>query len=109
MGTGSTGPDDESVLESPMKIWEIPTVISPSMPAGQFLIGAFVQSTILFSREVLTVEIAFQNEDDFVRDLVCLRGDLRSRLAVPVPAGILKGTLHAGSMAQTSAAHPVKK
>jgi HK97 family phage major capsid protein len=99
VGTASTGPDDESVLESPMKIWEIPTIISPSMAPGQFIIGAFTQSTILFSREVLTIEIAFQNENDFVRNLVCLRGELRSGLAVPVPAGVLKGTLPAGSLA----------
>jgi HK97 family phage major capsid protein len=106
MGTASTGPDDESVLESPMKIWEIPTVISPSMPAGQFLIGAFVQSTILFSREFLTVEVAFQNEDDFIRNLICFRAELRSGLAVPVPAGVLSGTLPAGSLAaQASPAH----
>jgi hypothetical protein len=114
MGTASTGPDDESVLESPMRLWEIPTVISPSMPAGQFLIGAFVQSTILFSRETLVVEIAFQNEDDFVRNLVCMRGELRSGLAVPVPAGVLSGTLPAGSLAAQASApahqhQPLKK
>jgi HK97 family phage major capsid protein len=98
MGTSSSGPDDESVLESPMKIWEIPTIISPSMAPGQFIVGAFQQSTILFSRETLVVELAFQNEDDFIRNLVCLRGELRSGLAVPVPAGVLKGTLPAGSL-----------
>jgi hypothetical protein len=70
------------------------------MPAGQFLIGAFTQSTILFSREVLAIEIAFQNEDDFIRNLVCLRGELRSGRAVPVPAGVLLGTLPAGSLMQ---------
>jgi hypothetical protein len=68
-------------------------VVSPSMPQGQFIVAAFAQSTILFSREVLTIEVAFENEDDFVRNLVCLRGELRSGLAVPVPAGVLKGTL----------------
>jgi HK97 family phage major capsid protein len=99
MGDGSTGPDDETIWESTPLIWQVPMVISPSMPAGSFLVGAFKQSTILFQREVATVQIAFQNEDDFTRNLATLRGELRSGLAVPLPAGLLKGTL------PTAAAH----
>jgi HK97 family phage major capsid protein len=106
MGTASTGPDDESLIESPMKIWEIPTVISPSMAAGQFLVGSFKMATALFDRETLNVQIAFQNEDDFIRNLVTLRGELRSALAVPLPAGLLKGTLPAGSLTAQTATHP---
>jgi Phage capsid family len=97
LGTASTAPDDEGLVDTSM--WSVPLVVSPSVPAGTFYIGAFQQSTILFSREVLTIEIAFQNEDDFARNLVTIRGELRSGLAVPVPAGVLKGTLPAGSMA----------
>jgi hypothetical protein len=49
---------------------------------------------------VPTTEITFQNEDDVIRNLVCLRGELRTGLAVPVPAGVLKGTLPATATAQ---------
>jgi hypothetical protein len=70
---------------------------------GQFLVGAFAQSTLLFSREVLNVQIAFQNEDDFVKNLVCLRGELRSGIACPVPAGILMGALPAMATAELAA------
>ena len=83
MGEGSTGPDDETIWEKTPLVWQVPMVVSPSMAQGSFLVGAFQQSTILFSREVLTIGIAFQNEDDFVRNLVTLRGELRSGL-VPV-------------------------
>jgi hypothetical protein len=34
--------------------------------------------------------------------LATLRGELRSGLAVPVPAGVLKGTLPAGSTTQAT-------
>jgi HK97 family phage major capsid protein len=104
MGEGGAGPDDETIWEKTPLVWQVPMVVSPSMAAGSFLVGAFQQSTILFSREVLTIEIAFQNEDDFIRNLVCLRGELRSGLAVPVPAGVLKGTLPAGSLTANAAA-----
>jgi hypothetical protein len=33
------------------------------------------------------------------KNLICLRGELRSGFAMPAPAGILKGTLPAGSLA----------
>jgi hypothetical protein len=48
------------------------------------------------------MQMAFQNEDDFIRNLIYLRGELRSGLAGPVPAGVLKGTLPAGSMAHAA-------
>lgn len=41
----------------------------------------------------------------FVRNLVCMGGELRSGFAVPVPAGVLKGTLPAGSLTQAANAH----
>jgi HK97 family phage major capsid protein len=92
LGTGSTGPDDEGIWEPSALVWQVPMVVSPSMPQGQFLVGGFKQSTILFQRETANVQIAFQNEDDFVKNLACLRGELRSGLAVPLPSGILKGS-----------------
>jgi hypothetical protein len=58
---------------------------APSIAPGQVIVAAFTQSTLLFFSEVLTIEIAFQNEDDFIRNLVCLRGELRTGLAVRFP------------------------
>jgi hypothetical protein len=77
-------------------------VVSPSIAPGQVIVAASAQSTLLFFSEVLNIQIAFQNEDDFTRNLVCLLGELRSGLAVPVPAGILKGTLPANSTAHAA-------
>jgi hypothetical protein len=53
--------------------------------------------------------MAFQNEDGFIRNLICLRGELRSGLAVPVPQGILKGTLPAMATAAQGAPANAKK
>jgi hypothetical protein len=78
MHSYSSTPGDETILQKTPLAWKVPMVISPSFPQGQFIVAAFAQSTILFSREVLTIEIAFQNENDFIRNLICLRGELRS-------------------------------
>lgn len=74
-------------------VWSIPTIISPKMPAGKFLVGAFAESTLLFVRQLLTVEISFENEDDFIHNLACLRAEERCGLAIPVPAGLVTGSL----------------
>jgi HK97 family phage major capsid protein len=87
-------------------MWGIPVVRSTNIPVGTYLVGSFQLSTILFTREALVLEIAFQNEDDFVRNLMCFRAEERIALAVLLPAGLITGTLPAGSM--TAAATPKK-
>jgi HK97 family phage major capsid protein len=67
-------------------MWGVPLVISPALAAGTFLVGAFMQSCLLFSRQVLTVEISYENEDDFSRNLCTLRAEERIASAYPFPA-----------------------
>jgi HK97 family phage major capsid protein len=71
-------------------IWSVPLIISPSIAAGTALVGAFGESTILFDRQVMTIEISYENEDDFIHNLACFRAEIRCALAVPVPAGLIK-------------------
>jgi hypothetical protein len=78
-------------------MWGVPTVISPSMPKGQFLVGAFAQSTLLFLRQMLSVEISFENEDDFIKNLCTIRAEERAGLAIPVPAGLINGAATAAT------------
>ena len=42
---------------------------SPGCPESTFLVGAFTQATLLFDRAVLTMEISYENEDDFIHNL----------------------------------------
>jgi HK97 family phage major capsid protein len=90
------GNPDGAVGTSAM--WTLPVVESPSMPLGQFLVAAFSESTILFDRQLLIVEISYENEDDFVHNLGCFRAEMRFALGVPLVNGLAKGTLPAGSL-----------
>jgi hypothetical protein len=49
------------------------------------------------------------NDIGLVKNLVCLRGELRSGLAVPVLAGVLKGTLLPMATAAQAAPANAKK
>jgi HK97 family phage major capsid protein len=73
--------------------WNIPVVESPSIAAKTFLVGAFVESTILFDRQLLKLEISYENEDDFIHNLACFRAEIRFALGVPLTTGLMKGTL----------------
>jgi HK97 family phage major capsid protein len=95
-------PDSEIGTSS---MWSIPVVRSANMPAGSYLVGSFQLSTLLFMRQVLVLQIAFQNEDDFVRNLMCFRAEERAALAVLLPQGLITGTLPAGSLAQHAPAN----
>jgi hypothetical protein len=73
-------------------MWGVPVVISPSIAAGTWLVGAFQQSAVIFARQQLVTEVAFENEDDFTKNLACIRAEERIGSAVPIPAGLIKGT-----------------
>lgn len=72
-------------------LWGLPIVTTPNMAVGDFLVGAFPGNCALFDRETITVEIAFQNEDDFVRNLVTIRAEERVAFAVFVPQAFVCG------------------
>ena len=69
-------------------------VMSPFMPAGQFLIGALRSSAIIYNRQGAVVEMGFVN-DDFTKNLVTIRAEERLGLGVDRPAGIMYGAITA--------------
>jgi HK97 family phage major capsid protein len=73
------------------RVWGLPIVTTPNMNVGDFLVGAFPGQCALFDRETVTVEIAFQNEDDFVRNLITVRAEERVAFAVFVPQAFVCG------------------
>jgi len=75
------------------RIWGMPVTVSLSMAAADFLVGSFPNCAEIFDREMVTVDIAFENEDDFIKNLITVRGEERIALAVYVPAAFVKGTL----------------
>ncbi len=90
-------------------VWGVPVCISPSMAPGQFLVGAFSQAAILFDRDVLRLDISFEDEDNFVRNLATIRAELRAALAIPVPAGLVKGTFTGSTSTMKAPPPPATK
>lgn len=75
-----------------MTLWGIPVVISKAMISGNYLVGQFNPFSQIFDRDEAALEVADQNEDDFIRDLMTVRAEERLALAIYQPSAFAKGT-----------------
>lgn len=79
--------------EATPRLWGVPVALTMNMAPTEFLVGAFPGNAALFDREQTTVEMATENEDDFIRNLVTVRAEERIALAWFVPQAFVKGTV----------------
>ena len=84
------------VAEQP-PLWGLRTVVTPAIAQGTVLVGAFQQGASVIRRQGLTVEVANQNEDDFVNNRIAIRIEERLALAVRYPAAFCKVTVSAAA------------
>jgi len=74
-------------------LWGIPVVQTQAMTVDKFLTGAFALGAQVFDRWQARVEIATENEDDFVKNLVTMLCEERLALAVYRPEAFIFGDL----------------
>lgn len=72
-------------------LWGLPVVTTTAMTQDKFLVGDFNQAAVIFDRQNPTLDIATQDQDDFVKNLVKLRVEERLALAVQLPGALVKG------------------
>ncbi|ACE75746.1 P06 [Xanthomonas phage phiL7] len=78
-------------------LWGLPVVSTQAMAAGQFLVGAFDAAAQIFDRWEARVEVATENQDDFVKNLVTVLCEERLALAIYRPEALVKGALTAAT------------
>ena len=64
-----------------------------AIAAGKFLTGAFSMGAQIFDRWQSRVEVATENEDDFVKNLVTILAEERLALAVYRPEAFIYGDI----------------
>lgn len=69
------------------RIWGMPVVESEAIPAGTALVGDF-RRAILFDREDVTISVGTVN-DDFIRNIVRVLGEMRAGFGVLRPAAFV--------------------
>lgn len=73
------------------RLWGVPVVVTSAMTAGSFLAGDFAQAAVLIDREAPRLDIAYEDQDDFVKNLCKLRVEERVGLAVQLPGALVLG------------------
>ncbi len=72
------------------RLWRIPVVDTPAIPAGTALVGAFGTGAQLYDREQASIRISEQHADFFVRNAIVVLAEQRLALAVKRPEAFVK-------------------
>jgi HK97 family phage major capsid protein len=75
------------------RLWGLPVVATVGMTAGQFLTGAFRMGAQIFDRMAIEVLISTEDQDNFVKNLITIRGEERLAFAVYRPQAFITGAL----------------
>ena len=73
------------------RIWRVPVVVTNAMPAGQFLLGDWTMGAKIRDRESVSVRVAEQHADLFVKNAVVVLAEERYVLTIPRPKAFTKG------------------
>lgn len=88
--TGAYGNNPIPNLDS---LWGLRVVQTPRIASGTVLVGAFQEGGQFFRKQGVTVEMANQNVDDFQNNLITVRAESRSALAIYRPGAFGKVTI----------------
>jgi HK97 family phage major capsid protein len=80
------------------RVWGLRLASSANMGAGNFLVGAFQGNSLLLDREDVNVQIANQNEDDFIKNMYTVLVEERLVLLIFQVAAFEKGVVPAGTL-----------
>lgn len=72
-------------------LWGLPVIDSDGMEPGEFLTGAFRMAAQYFEREDIDILVSESNKDNFEKNMVTLRAELRGALAVFRPEAFVTG------------------
>lgn len=73
----------------------VPVFVSTAITSGQFLVGDFKLGAQVFDRKQASIEISYENEDNFIKDMVTIRIFERIALCVYAPKAFIYGTFTA--------------
>lgn len=79
------------------RLWGMRVVESDALAAGTFMVGAFALAAKIWDREQANVQISSEDRDNFVRNMLTLRGEERLALTVTRPSAFVGGAFPASA------------
>jgi len=74
-------------------IWGLPVVLSSAMPLGKFWLGNLTLGVTGYVRQDVMVELSTEDRDNFVKNLVTVRAEMRAGFGVAIPDAQVTGDL----------------
>jgi HK97 family phage major capsid protein len=74
------------------KVWRLNVVETPAMMETRYLLGAFGNGAQYYEREQTNVGVSTENRDNWERNVVTFRSELRGALCVDRPESFISGT-----------------
>ena len=75
----------------PPTLWGLPVLDSTSLAPGEFMVGAFGMAAQIWDRDDASVEISTEDRDNFIKNMVTIRAELRLALTVYRPESFIFG------------------
>lgn len=73
------------------RLWRVPVIVTNAVVAGSFLLGDWTMGASLYERESLSVRVADQHADLFVKNGLVILGEERAAFAIELPKAFAKG------------------
>ena len=77
--------------------WTLPVIDTPAMEPGEFLVGGFGLAAQILDRMDVEVLISSEDRDNFIKNMLTIRGEERLALAVKRPQALVHGTFETPS------------
>ena len=69
----------------------VPVIATNAINQDTFMVRDFNSAAVLLDRESAHIDIATEDQDDFVRNMIKIRCEERIGLAVRLPQALIKG------------------
>ena len=74
-------------------LWGLPVILSAAMAAGKYWVGNLTIGVAGYVREEVAVELSTEDADNFTKNLVTVRAEMRAGFGVAVPDAQVSGLL----------------
>lgn len=90
-------PSEGGIMSPFQPVWGMRTVVTPAIPQGTAVVGAWRQAATVYRKGGVRVESTNTHANDFTNNLVTIRAEERVALAVRYPAAFVRVTLAAAA------------
>lgn len=91
-GGPRTGAYGQGAFQPNTPIWNLPPIVTTAIAAGTVLVGRFRYGAEVYWRQGVIITMTNSDQDDFIKNLITIRCELRAALAVPHPVAFCQVT-----------------